>query len=315
MIKYLPILFLLQLHLLGYSQSSVWYFEKAKESQDAGDYQRALIFYNKAIRQSPQNYDYLMARSYYFCCLINNPKKSLEDINRAILIKSDQSEAYAQRANIYYLLNHIDKSIKDYIHALQFTSSDSFKIEIYHGLFNAHLSKRQYSNGLEDLYEILKIDSLEINALINISYCKYWLGQTKEALQVLEKVIQLDSNSTIAYLNLGKYTSELGLYQKSLEYLNKAEAMGSQDPYLYNKKGYTLYMLSDTTGALKYINKSISIDIRNSYAFLNRGLVYQLQGKYHEACNDWKNALKLNFTEDYGLKVKQLLAQYCKNKF
>jgi Tfp pilus assembly protein PilF len=79
-----------------------------------------------------------------------------------------------------------------------------------------------------------------------------------------------------------------------------------------NNLGYAELRAGDANSALKHIQRSIEINPSNSYAFRNLGHVWKEMGDLEKACEAYKQALDLGFTNRYGPEVKQHYETYCR---
>lgn len=160
--------------------------------------------------------------------------------------------------------------------------------------------------------------------------------KTEEALTAFSRAVTLEPGFAIAWYNLGKLEQTSGNFQQAKIYFDRAiklqddlikayfdraallKAMGETELALqdYDKiieingslyveafinRGLTKKMLGDFNGALADLDRVIDEYPDNPELLKNRGNLFLLFGSYHQALDDYSEALKLdrNYAEAY----------------
>jgi tetratricopeptide (TPR) repeat protein len=277
---------------------------------DDHNYGKAINLYNNILAADPKN-----ARVYELRGLafqeIKDYGSAFRDYCRTIDSDHGYWLGYLRRADLLVLGEQFKDAILDYDMALQFADSIQWKETVLVNRAQAKRSLHNIEGAVADLEKVLEFNPSSLAALVNLGALLPEIGKTEKAIKCLEKVIQLDSTFVGGYGNLAFLYSEMGEYQKALEISNKLLSFKPDEAYALNNRGYIKYKLNDLAGAMEDINNSIQRLPANPYAFRNRGLVYIAMKKNNEACADFKKALNLGFSEEYGNEVEELVKKHC----
>lgn len=130
------------------------YFDRAVEFNNAGEYQKAILEMNKALRILPSD-----GEIYYARGLIHlgseNYSAAIEDFGQAIRLDPAYGDAYANRAKAYSKLDQFDRAIDDLSEVIRLDPDN-----------RVYLSRRalnysiigQLRNALDDLDELVRLD-------------------------------------------------------------------------------------------------------------------------------------------------------------
>ncbi len=167
------------------------YYFKALEYDDAGDYPKAIEYYEKSIGYYPNNYN-----TYYnkALCLykVNRLQEALETINKGLEIENRDYEGLSLRGEIYFNLGEYNKSKRDLNRSLALNQEDSS---------------------------------------LWVDYCAVLdkLKRYDEALLACDKALGLDSNNSLAWSNRGGVLKGLSRYNESLSSFEKALEINPRD--------------------------------------------------------------------------------------
>lgn len=103
-----------------YSQTKLakYYFYKGSKELTAENYNNAINYFTKAIKEYP---DYTKAyndRGFAYSMLDNN-NKAVKDFTKAIELKPDFPNAYLNRGNGYFFLKDYSHALKDWEKAIE----------------------------------------------------------------------------------------------------------------------------------------------------------------------------------------------------
>ena len=111
----------------------------------AGNLEEALDHFNQAIKSGDLS-DNDLALAYNnrgnVHAAMGNPKRSLQDLNRAILIDPKYINAYYNRAITYQDLGELEKAIKDYSEVMRL-NPNHLAATFYRGLINEKLGRHE----------------------------------------------------------------------------------------------------------------------------------------------------------------------------
>ena len=244
------------------------------------DFNQALFYLNKEIELSPNESLGYISRANLLSNNLNEPKKALEDYDRAASLAPDNADIYSRRAKYHENQKKYQKSLDDYSKAISIDPTNK-----YH-LFNRAVLLQNYFNN----YELALKDYLSIEVLDKKK-------EFAESEYLYNNIAQLyryrikDNKSALTY-----YTKEIEISpQETLGYINRAS--------------FYLTELNDTEKALADYNKAIALEKNNFEHFYYRAEVYEKMGKYQSAFKDYSTAIELNPDDIYSLFSRALLAQ------
>ena len=247
----------------------------------------AIKLYTEAIELNPNNTAAYYARggSYHALSIPNenDAKKfrtlAINDLNKAIEIKPDYSDAYGYRGLVYYFAKDYTKSINDFNRAIEIDPTNAQNY-IYRSLY--------YQQVLKD---------------------------TARALADLNKAIELKPNAH-AYINrAGFYKSNSKQYVRAIEDFNKAIELEPNNPYAYEARArfYSSPLvdsaLRDYSRAAEDYTRAIELQEQPSLVamnYYNRGDCYKALKIYDKAIADYSKAIELGTNN----AVVQILLPY-----
>tara|TARA_B100000787_G_C16180013_1_gene291250 strand:+ start:179 stop:1705 length:1527 start_codon:yes stop_codon:yes gene_type:complete len=246
--------------------------EIAKEYLIKGDFQKAIIFANKVIKQNPNNID-----------------------------------GYILRSLAYEFTDEIDKEIKDYNKIINISSSEGkSSTKIYYKRYKAWMNLEQFENALTDIDYLLnhieKNDSifnwgevyLDKGTILNM------LDKQTEALHfydLAEKVNTSGNTDFAINLLVGKANVEADKknINNSIKLLNRAIEIDSKNSLPYSSRA-TLYMeLNEIERAYQDFIEAKRLNPSDSRMLSNLALLQvNYTNEYEKAILNYSEALKLN---------------------
>jgi len=345
--KTLLLFFSLFIVTLANAQTSDELLNKATEIAGKGDFKKALSIINSGLAKDARNWK-LNEAAGVFWVMQGRPDSALVYMDRAILFNPSLYDLYMGRAKIYYIGKANDKARADFEMALTLDPPDSVRFEAistialikyeandydgalqdmgwvidhssgemrYRSYFGRGMMKSQH-NDLQGAYADYKsgyaLDSSVVYMLDEFSALCVKLEKWDEAIRLCRRLIVLEPAHVNGYPRLGYSLQKAGRYKESNEALDMAIAQHPKEPYPYSNRSYNKMKLGDLEGAMKDVNQSIRLDRTNSYAYRNRGLIYLAMGEKVQACGEFRMALDLGFTKNYGNEVEELYKTTCR---
>ena len=238
-------------------QMTVWdYNRRGIRSYDLGEYENAILSYEKAINLKP---DYAIA--YYNRGCVNTKlgesERAIADYSKAIELKPDLAEAYNNRGYTYKKIGESEKAIADYSKAIE-----------------------------------LKPDLAEVYNNRGNAYDR--LGESEKAIADCSKAIELKPDYANAYNNRGKIYTGIGESEKAIADYSKAIELKPDYANAYNNRGYTYDGIGESEKAIADYSKAIELKPDYADAYYNRGNVYGSMGESEKAIADYSKVIELN---------------------
>lgn len=172
-------------------EAAVKFARKGIEAHDARDYERAIEWYDKALRRDPLN-----AAVYYEKALtyttVGDQVKALDAITRALALDPKMSGAYVQKASILDDLGYPEAA-------------------------------------LECFDQLLALEPDNFMALLNKGVTYFRLGRMAEAEAAFQKARAVDTGHPSPYFHLAQIAAARDHGYEEVEYLEKFLAVGQED--------------------------------------------------------------------------------------
>jgi tetratricopeptide (TPR) repeat protein len=287
----------------------------------------ALTLLVSGCKSKKESAEFFKRANYHF--KKNELEKALHFYNEAIKKNEDFADAYQNRGILFLKEGKIDLAIKDLETAIQKdnefydaklilakTYSESGKLEESSKLFDAIKEKMKDSSQFHNFYgqnamrrnqqdlalfaynEAIRLNPKNIEALTNFGYLYIQQYEYEKALNLLNKALAIDSKFSIALNNIAFIKGKQGNYTEALEYLNKI-IDGEKDQIVVNNKCLFELLNGNLSAATSYLLKSGKIDEANIYYKRNSALIKLKNNKSSEALNELLILEKTNPEIDY----------------
>lgn len=197
-------------------------------------------------------------------------------------------------------------------------------------LQKAELLRRQkrFKDAEQHISIVLRDNPEDVDALIILGHCKIDTKQTKEAITILKQSLLYDANNDYVFyllafahyqdssnkLALGFLDQALAIfpynagyfalqahirleqkdYQIALEAANNGLAVEPESVACLNARSTALFRLNRKDEAYDTINEALELDPEDCNTHANYGWHYLEKGKYKNATNHFKEALRIN---------------------
>jgi tetratricopeptide (TPR) repeat protein len=260
-----------------------------------GKYDEALVYLDKT----------LSMKSNYLPALINkgNSLCYLGKYNEAMsyydkVLEMDYKNFNALNNKGYALL-----TIGDFVKAQKYFYK-AFKIEsenplvLYNiGLF--HEKKKDYEEALKWFNKLLKIKPNHISALTAKGRVLCEIDKDDEAIPIFDQVLDIDPTNTDGLTNKGvyilKHSENEKDFEEALRYFDKVLTINPQHFEALNDKAGCILRFKkndeDFDEAIQYYDKALAIRPNDIGVILNKGIAYNLSGKYDHSIKNFDEIL------------------------
>ncbi len=203
-----------------------------------------------------------------------------------------------------YELARGNNAIWQYVKKVEYAPKDS---SAWNDLGKILSNTRYFRQAIRCFDESIELDESNVDAWINKGKCFFELAMYQDSLACFDVVtLKLDESNVDAWINKGNikfslksYEEALACYDSALKYNNQSKSNDSgkqneDNSVIYYKKANCLYYLRRDDEAVNCYSISINLDPKKPIPYINRGLTFNRQGKYKEAEQDYKKALKLD---------------------
>lgn len=275
---------------MQFEKQSKVYDKIAKASMALGNYDEALLYYEKSIQSNPDN----ALVKYEYAKLLSKTKK-YEDASTVFykLIDIDY-----KNPNYHYELGLVLEHLKDSTAQNRFYSA--FKLDSTHqkAIFRIarfHVKKRHYK--LVNYYTDIGLETYVNNKeLISLKAQNYYLKKDFEnAVIWFEKLIYLNESSQFIHEKLSMSYAQIYEFEKAVE---QGKLVLEYDPQNTNNlfiQGELYERIDDLENAEKYMLQSLLLqDLPLDKEYVKLASVYNRQNKFKEAIDVYKRAIEEN---------------------
>lgn len=201
----------------------------------AGDYQRAVIAYSKAIRLKPDFSGAYSNRGNAYCQW-GRLDQALEDHNKAVKLSPKCAATIFSRGVTLGRLNRFRKAIRDYTKAIEL---DEEFASAYANRGMLYYERRQYRKALADLNRAIELNPKDVLAYSARGYLYGDRRQFAEAAADFCRVIEINPNDADAYFRAGSAFAASGDLPKALPFFENAARLGHPEgsEYLARARG------------------------------------------------------------------------------
>ncbi|BBM84118.1 tetratricopeptide repeat protein [Candidatus Uabimicrobium amorphum] len=288
-----------------YGEEKDWSFVKGYTTQNMGDREKSIAYYNEQIRNNPNSHKAYNNRGIAYFYLLKYDL-ALRDYNKAIELQPMDSSFYNNRGVLYFQKGEYLLALRDYEKSIelnpQYAEAYNGRGRVYRMLEKYDLAFRDYNKAIE-----IKPDLDDAYNGRGNYYCekkKYNL-----ALQDFQKAMDLNPNSSDAYANRSTLYCKQKKYDLAVADGNKSIELNPQSQWAYANRGDVYNALGKYELALFDFNKSV--ELRPYYlSFYDRARFFSKWGKYKLAIRDYNKAIELkpDFVDAYSYRGRVYIA-------
>jgi serine/threonine protein kinase len=255
----------------------------------AGNYQKAVLEYQKAIQYDPGNsvYHYNLSIAYYE---LKRFLDALTACQRATALYSKDDDYFNQLNRIYYQLGKYN----DALLAIQSAIKLAPHMAVYH--YNEgtiYQSLKDYNRAIDSYKKALSIQK-DISTYIKLADVYIQQGAIGNAENILKQAIIDYPASHMVHNRLGNiYLKKDNLAGAIMEY-SQCIRLQSKEPVYYANLGYAYYHQNRYLDAVNQYQRAIQLSPNNAEWHNNLGDVYFAMKDYIKSVTEYQIAVNLN---------------------
>lgn len=293
-------------------------FSLGRTKYDAGEYEEAITYFEKSLRENPDNAEAYckVGTCYYF---LRQCEKALEAYENAIRLDYNLAKAYKGLGETYYLLGRWEDAIEAYKRAIKITPKNT---ELYASLANVYVSTDHPDKSRECYEKIVEIAQDITPAGIQSHYYSLGLaynnlGRHSEATVVLNRAVRLNPDLPFAYFTLGDSYEELGdrersiaAFEEAVKTYRRAIKLDPGDKEAHEYLAWACDRLGRYEEALEAYKQAIAIEPNDARNHSSLGLVYEQLGLHEEAIEAYRQAIKIDANDNHARAYLNLSGAY-----
>jgi tetratricopeptide (TPR) repeat protein len=227
-----------------------------------------------------------------------NYQDAIQNLERAIALDPNYTEAYYQLGLSYLAINDSDKARVYLGHALFYYKVNQHvgfsESEIHYHRGRAHHQLGNYEEAIKDFDEAIKLNDRFVDAYIERGRVYNLQNNRGNAFKDFNKAVELAPNNAVALANRA-YTYYLqNKYDEAARDVEHALRIDSKNMLLYFTRGLVYSDLHGYDQAIPDFNRVIELEPDFAPVYYHRGNDYFILGNYPAVIIDYAQLLKLN---------------------
>ena len=280
------------------------YYNRGNAYADKDEIERAILDYTKAIEIDPRYVSAYCNRGFSYSKK-GDYERAILEYNKAIEIDPRFAMAYYSRGTVYSNKGEHDWAILDFTKAIEINPKYA---DAYNNRGVAYYDKDQYDRAILDFEKVIEINPKSIDAYNNRGIAYADKGELDLAILDFTKAIEINPKHADAYNNRGLTYVDNDEYDRAILDFTKAIEINPKYADAYNNRGNSYYGKKEYDRAILDYEKAIEIDPNYAVAYLNRGEVHAELGKSEKTKKDLLKALELD--PELKESVKKISEQY-----
>lgn len=271
------------------------YANRAKAQDELGNLSAALEDLTTAIELAPEEYDYYIHRSNT-AIKTGDLQSAKKDASNAIKLEPQKASLYAHRAGISVMMSELEAAHRDFSTAIRLDPDYSLYY-MHRAEVNDKLGKAQLA--LSDMDKAIQLNPTHVRYIGMKAEYAMSAGDTVLAKQSFLKAIDINPDWYKPYAQMGILLGEENDANKALEYFNKAievydESSQKELAILYNNRGTIYGKANKYDLAVNDFTAAVRIFPTFADAYSNRAFAKLKLGRQKEAELDCTRALQLD---------------------
>jgi len=236
-----------------HNKQGIAFFEKK-------DYGAALLEFNRAIAEDPQNINALINRGLAFAGR-GEYDAAIENLYYALNLKEDNTVALKHLAAIYFLTHQYGKAVKTYDRIGTLNPLD-YEIYTKQGIAFSALGAREAP--IEDFTRTIYLTTKYLPAFVGRGISFTEQGKYKWAISDLDRAVSMSHDAPFVYLMRSEALAKASLFKNALADLNKACALGYDEVCAAIKQSKADIEAVTSTFVLQYAKKGADEELYNA---------------------------------------------------
>jgi tetratricopeptide (TPR) repeat protein len=266
------------------SDSAKEFYDKGRGFVFAGEYKKALPYFEEAVKKDPRNAEFYLIIGF---CMgeLGRHSEAIECYKQAIRIKPDYASAHYQIGAAYYKLGRYPEAIECNKQAIRIKPDFG---QAQYNLGTVYYKLGRYSEAIDAYKEAIRIEPDDALAHNNLGVTYADLRRYPEAIEYCKQAIRIEPDFAMAHYNLGGFYADFGRHSEAIECYKQAIRIKPDFAEAHNKLGVTYTDLRRYPEAIEYCKQAIRIEPDFALAHYNLGFTYWTIGDKGSALDQYK---------------------------
>ena len=229
-------------------------------------------------------------------------EEALYILDKAVLFDSQDPIIYIIKIDALLALGRLEEADEVFSIALEKFDQEE-KVNLLFELADVFDDYEMFDKVFDCLKLILRIDSVNEEALYKICFWTDYTGRNEEGIKLHQQLIEKNPYNELAWFNLGAAYQGLKLYEKAIDAYQYAVAINEKFDYAYRNMGDAFIKLKKYKEAIEVLERVLVLAIPESVIYEAIGHCFYKLNKFSQARFNYKKASHLN-QEDSQLHYK-----------
>ena len=291
----------------SHSQKSVGYLELGRLQRQAGDYEKAIALFEKALNLKGDKATALtlLVETY----LATKQEKEAEALCQQLLKeKPENAFLLATLGSIYFQQGEYQEAEKQFKEAIEVSPHWD---RPHYGLVALYAKTNRLHEAADDLHTMYSQNPQSFRTGFTLSVIYQKLGQHEKAIALLEDLAArypnvISVNNNLAYLH-AEHSQDPEQLKKALDYAHKALTRAPENPQVLDTVAWVELKSGNLDRAMKYADSVAKGAEKDPTINYHTGLISARIGKKQVAAEYLSKAIELGLEEEYAKEAKRVL--------
>ncbi len=262
----------------------------ARSHAQIGNYDIAVIHYDKALNVEPDN-EVLLIEKSNFNIERGQYDIAREDINTALNIDPEYAEAYISLGNLYQALNRPDTALIQFNKAIVIAPDNA---EAYLRRGEQFTIMGRADAAMADFQRSIEKNPRNSEPHKSIGKLNEVLHKFPEAIENYERAIEVNPKDSYAWFKLGLLNMRYSRYEKALIQMADAIELNPRQSIYYSYRSLVYTELGFDSLAINDANTGVLLAPESCEPYALRGQVRVAATNYGQAGEDFERALTID---------------------
>jgi tetratricopeptide (TPR) repeat protein len=265
-------------------------FEKGNQQYDAGEYARALMFFDEAIENGVES-EVLYNNKGAALDALGRNREAVDAYDRATSINPSYGLAWHNLGNSLYIQGLYSAAARAYSRGAELKPDMK---ENWSGLAASYTKLDETKKAEKAIDRLAEFAHQDPTVLLLQADLFTEAALLEKAVDCCNEFIALNPSSADGYEHLGNAEHEMGTYGKAMVSFEKALKLAPNDKEIWNNLGYTCFVAGNLERAIECFDRAIAIDRNYKHAWYNKGYAYHGADMLEKAVECYTEAIRID---------------------
>lgn len=231
--------------------------QTAIDAFNAQDYEKAIEAFNEVLKNDENNPNVLNNIGLCYSKLADD-EKATEYFVKTLSLNSKSVQTYINLSDVYFRNKKIPEAINLLENGVTLMPRE---IALKHYLSRFYLEDCRYDLAMDQLFEILDIDSDNLDAYWDLGNIQFELGDYDSAADNYENVLDKVTDNAVLYYQTGITYEAADNIDKAISNHLKAISCNENFHPAYKKLGILFMSRNDNESAIEYFTDYLNFDL------------------------------------------------------